>query len=59
MESGHKAFNLFELLSTQQASVIPSWELCTDNIRFYHDAGSMIPYHKNLTSKGYRALIYR
>ncbi|KAL6209044.1 hypothetical protein ACLB2K_019987 [Fragaria x ananassa] len=45
-------------IHAEDASVIPSWELCTDNIRFYHDAGSMIPYHKNLTSKGYRALIY-
>ncbi|RXH86977.1 hypothetical protein DVH24_028477 [Malus domestica] len=28
-------------------------------IEFYHDSGSMIKYHKNLTAKGYRALIYR
>ncbi|PKA54505.1 Serine carboxypeptidase 1 [Apostasia shenzhenica] len=34
------------------------WVLCTDNIRFYHDAGSMIKYHMNLTSEGYRALIF-
>ncbi|KAM1106926.1 hypothetical protein ACFX2B_003702 [Malus domestica] len=27
-------------------------------IEFYHDSGSMIKYHKNLTAKGYRALIY-
>ncbi|KAL6563498.1 carbohydrate-binding module 1 protein [Orobanche gracilis] len=33
-------------------------ELCTDRITFLHDAGSMIKYHKNLTSRGYRALIY-
>ncbi|KAL6218501.1 hypothetical protein ACLB2K_011711 [Fragaria x ananassa] len=45
-------------IHAEDASMIPNWELCTDNIRFYHDAGSMIPYHKNLTSKGYRALIY-
>ncbi|KAM1007117.1 hypothetical protein ACFX13_003812 [Malus domestica] len=36
-----------------------SWELCTSRIEFYHDSGSMIKYHKNLTAKGYRALIYR
>ncbi|KAI3829879.1 hypothetical protein L1987_04010 [Smallanthus sonchifolius] len=34
------------------------WELCTNNIRYYHDAGSMIPYHSNLTARGYRALIF-
>ncbi|CAN6447550.1 unnamed protein product [Victoria cruziana] len=34
------------------------WDLCTDRIRFYHNAGSMIPYHRNLTTRGYRALIY-
>ncbi|CAL5192806.1 unnamed protein product [Lathyrus oleraceus] len=35
-----------------------TWELCTDRISFDHDAGGMIPYHKNLTKLGYRALIY-
>ena len=35
------------------------WELCTGRISYSHDAGSMIPYHKNLTMLGYRALIYR
>ncbi|OVA04090.1 Peptidase S10 [Macleaya cordata] len=35
-----------------------TWELCTDNILYYHDLGSMIPYHKNLTARGYRALIF-
>lgn len=34
------------------------WELCTGRISFDQNAGSMIPYHKNLTSQGYRALIY-
>ncbi|KAL2649986.1 hypothetical protein R1flu_018114 [Riccia fluitans] len=37
---------------------IGDWELCTDKIVFYSDAGSMIPIHKNLTQKGYKALIY-
>lgn len=41
-----------------QASVSGPWELCTDRIRYYHDAGSMIPYHQNLTAKGYKALIF-
>lgn len=35
------------------------WELCTGKLLFNHDAGSMIKYHKNLTSRGYRALIFR
>ncbi|GLJ08390.1 hypothetical protein SUGI_0087870 [Cryptomeria japonica] len=34
------------------------WDLCTGRINYNHDAGSMISYHANLTSKGYRALIY-
>ncbi|XP_047315230.1 serine carboxypeptidase-like 20 [Impatiens glandulifera] len=39
-------------------SVAGYWDLCTDRIQFSHDSGSMIKYHKNLTSKGYRALIF-
>ncbi|KAI3989513.1 hypothetical protein MKX01_035275, partial [Papaver californicum] len=35
-----------------------NWELCTDNIEYYHDLGSMIPYHKNLTARGYHAIIF-
>ncbi|XP_021900181.1 serine carboxypeptidase-like 20 [Carica papaya] len=35
-----------------------SWELCSDNIVYDHNAGSMLSYHKNLTMQGYRALIY-
>ncbi|CAN0879757.1 Serine carboxypeptidase-like 20 [Linum grandiflorum] len=34
------------------------WELCTNRIVFNHDTGSMIDYHRNLTLRGYRALIY-
>ncbi|KAJ7961688.1 Carboxypeptidase [Quillaja saponaria] len=45
-------------IHTANESVVSSWELCTDKITFYHDAGSMIKYHKNLTTRGYRALIY-
>ncbi|KAL5703188.1 Serine carboxypeptidase-like 20 [Ranunculus cassubicifolius] len=35
-----------------------TWELCTDNINYNHDLGSMIKYHQNLTTSGYRALIF-
>ncbi|XP_020577911.1 serine carboxypeptidase 1-like [Phalaenopsis equestris] len=45
-------------LHAQPKSVTGPWELCTDNIDFSHDAGSMIKYHKNLTVQGYRALIF-
>ncbi|CAN0859680.1 Serine carboxypeptidase-like 20 [Linum grandiflorum] len=36
------------------------WEVCVGmlSLLYTHDSGSMIPYHKNLTSLGYRALIY-
>ena len=46
-------------IHAEQTTVIGPWELCTDKITMYHDSGSMIPYHKNLTARGYRAIIYR
>lgn len=39
-------------------SATGAWELCSDNLDYSHDTGSMIPYHKNLTMQGFRALIY-
>ncbi|GKV35921.1 hypothetical protein SLEP1_g44123 [Rubroshorea leprosula] len=45
-------------IHAEEASVVGSWELCTDKIIYDHDAGSMIKYHKNLTSRGFRALIF-
>eukprot|EP00257_Ricinus_communis_P003060 XP_002514833.2 serine carboxypeptidase-like 20 [Ricinus communis] len=39
-------------------SEIGRWELCTGKLQYWHDAGSMLQYHKNITSEGYRALIY-
>ncbi|XP_048424337.1 serine carboxypeptidase-like 20 isoform X2 [Pyrus x bretschneideri] len=47
-----------EAIQAQPENVTGPWELCTDRIRYSHDAGSMIPYHQNLTTQGYRALIY-
>ncbi|XP_052186309.1 serine carboxypeptidase-like 20 [Diospyros lotus] len=47
-----------QAIHAEQASAAGTWELCTDRIIFNHDAGSMIKYHKNLTSRGYPALIY-
>ncbi|KAL4311798.1 hypothetical protein GQ457_01G055300 [Hibiscus cannabinus] len=45
-------------IHAEEETVIGKWELCTDRIYYNHDAGSMITYHKNLTSRGYRALIF-
>ncbi|XP_015077397.1 serine carboxypeptidase 1-like [Solanum pennellii] len=45
-------------IHAEQTTLIGPWELCTDKIALDHDSGSMIPYHKNLTARGYRALIY-
>lgn len=45
-------------IHAENATVSGPWVLCTGRIRFRHDAGSMITYHKNLTSRGYRALIF-
>ncbi|XP_049343810.1 serine carboxypeptidase-like 20 [Solanum verrucosum] len=44
-------------IHAEPATVTGPWELCK-HLNFTHDAGSMIPYHKNLTTQGYRALIY-
>ncbi|KAK6937896.1 Peptidase S10, serine carboxypeptidase [Dillenia turbinata] len=45
-------------IHAEQTNVSGAWNLCTDRISFYHDAGSMIKYHKNLTSRGFPALIF-
>ncbi|CAL9003782.1 unnamed protein product [Prunus brigantina] len=47
-----------EAIHAEPESVAGPWELCTERISYSHDAGSMIPYHQNLTTQGYRALIY-
>lgn len=45
-------------IHAEPVSTIGPWLICTDKLDFYHDAGSMIIYHKNLTRQGYRAFIY-
>ncbi|XP_022149961.1 serine carboxypeptidase 1-like isoform X2 [Momordica charantia] len=45
-------------IHAEPENVAGPWELCTRRITYFHNAGSMIPYHTNLTSQGYRALIY-
>ncbi|KAL0898982.1 hypothetical protein Bca101_082943 [Brassica carinata] len=42
----------------KEESEIGRWQLCTDNLNYSHDAGSMIKFHRNLTLSGYRALIF-
>uniref|UniRef100_A0A7N0VIR1 Carboxypeptidase n=1 Tax=Kalanchoe fedtschenkoi TaxID=63787 RepID=A0A7N0VIR1_KALFE len=39
-------------------SAIGEWDLCSGKLIYTHDASSMLPYHRNLTAKGYRALIF-
>ncbi|KAL9227498.1 hypothetical protein vseg_003181 [Gypsophila vaccaria] len=45
-------------LHAEEDNAVGPWELCTGKIEYTHDAGSMIEYHRNLTKRGYRALIY-
>ncbi|KAJ4846111.1 Serine carboxypeptidase-like 20 [Turnera subulata] len=45
-------------IHAQPVSIAGPWELCSDRISYGFGAGSLLPFHKNLTSQGYRALIY-
>ncbi|KAL8129248.1 hypothetical protein V2J09_018403 [Rumex salicifolius] len=45
-------------LHAAEEEVAGMWTLCTGRIRCSHDTGSMIKYHRNLTSRGYAALVY-
>ncbi|XP_050208295.1 serine carboxypeptidase-like 20 [Mercurialis annua] len=46
-------------IHAESKSVAGSWELCSSRISYSRfSSGSMIPYHQNLTTQGYRALIY-
>ncbi|EXC29952.1 Serine carboxypeptidase-like 20 [Morus notabilis] len=47
-----------EAIHAEPESVTGRWDLCTSRIQYYHDAGSMIPYHRNLTMQGYRVLVF-
>ncbi|PKI45093.1 hypothetical protein CRG98_034477 [Punica granatum] len=46
------------LRRVSQASVAGSWTICADRVDYTTEVDSMLPYHKNLTARGYRALIY-
>ncbi|OIW07614.1 hypothetical protein TanjilG_16595 [Lupinus angustifolius] len=45
-------------IHTVEKSVVSEWDLCTNAITYDHDSGSMIKFHRDLTSRGYRALIF-
>ncbi|XP_065875906.1 serine carboxypeptidase 1-like isoform X2 [Euphorbia lathyris] len=45
-------------IHAEPKSIAGPWELCSSRIDYEYGVGSMIPYHKSLTSQGYRALIY-
>ncbi|KAK4794106.1 hypothetical protein SAY86_012100 [Trapa natans] len=40
------------------ATVAGRWMICSDRVEYSGEVDTLIPYHKNLTSQGYRALIY-
>ncbi|VYS58556.1 unnamed protein product [Arabidopsis thaliana] len=42
----------------KEEKAIGNWELCSSNLEYRHDTGSMIEYHRNLTLSGFRALIF-
>ncbi|XP_024009668.1 serine carboxypeptidase-like 21 isoform X1 [Eutrema salsugineum] len=47
-----------QAVHAKKETEIGRWVLCTDQVGYAHDAGSMIEYHRNLTLSGYRALIF-
>uniref|UniRef100_A0ACD5WDR7 Uncharacterized protein n=1 Tax=Avena sativa TaxID=4498 RepID=A0ACD5WDR7_AVESA len=46
-----------ETLGIKEGS-IGAWSRCTTLVHFRHDLRSTIPYHRNLTQRGYRGLVY-
>ncbi|EFH59863.1 hypothetical protein ARALYDRAFT_480041 [Arabidopsis lyrata subsp. lyrata] len=47
-------FIIFFLISLS----IGNWKLCSSQLEYRHDTGSMIEYHRNLTLSGFRALVF-
>ncbi|XP_065874639.1 serine carboxypeptidase 1-like [Euphorbia lathyris] len=46
-------------IHAQPVAIAGKWELCSGRISYARfSSGSMLPYHINLTTQGYRALIY-
>ncbi|XP_078177558.1 serine carboxypeptidase-like 3 isoform X2 [Carex rostrata] len=46
------------VLDSIDSGSIGSWKRCNYGVKSTHDVGSMLPYHHNLTTSGYRALVY-
>ncbi|XP_038708605.1 serine carboxypeptidase-like 20 [Tripterygium wilfordii] len=45
-------------IHTEPVDKIGRWEMCTRDLDYNQNSGSMIPYHRKLTKKGYLVLIY-
>ncbi|GMN26109.1 hypothetical protein TIFTF001_001184 [Ficus carica] len=49
--------NVRNAIHAAPVTEIGEWTICCE-LSFDHNAGSMIPYHKNLTAHGFRVLIF-
>jgi len=47
-----------EAIHAQSEEITGEWERCTHRFNYDYQVHSVIEYHRNLTMKGYRALIY-
>ncbi|KAJ3675681.1 hypothetical protein LUZ60_004723 [Juncus effusus] len=47
-----------EMLHAESFEVTGPWIRCTNRLKFERNIHNVIPYHLNLTSKGYRVFIY-
>nr|ABR16352.1 unknown [Picea sitchensis] len=45
-------------IHAQSEEITGEWKRCTPRFKYNYDVRSVIEYHRNLTRKGYRALIY-
>ncbi|KAJ8747904.1 hypothetical protein K2173_012794 [Erythroxylum novogranatense] len=50
--------NVRKAIHAAPKSIAGPWDLCSDRIDYGYGAGNVLPYHRNLTTNGYRALIY-
>ncbi|RWR82489.1 serine carboxypeptidase-like protein 17 isoform X1 [Cinnamomum micranthum f. kanehirae] len=54
------SFHLFEpsISYTHEQGTVGEWVRCNPDLHYVKEINSTIDYHLNLTTKGYRALIY-
>jgi len=45
-------------IHAQSEEITGEWKRCTHRFKYHYDFQSVVEYHRNLTRKGYRALIY-